>query len=254
LTESGAEVHVVSEGNSAVQTSKFNSLGLAQLMQTCVVTDATCGAAPVVAELFARYRQAETIPSAVYVLHDQLAGYAVKSTAFFSRLLHALADEQSATTLQERMQSPRFLTADEWRHARPVSIVMVGDRYRKDLEPLLRLCLSGVRTYRVLTGRYQGEDTIHELLDAQRPLPHGFFADIRSLGGVLADMLRQPGESVSRPVPVLPDVETIDEVLEMSPGSAPGRTHTCAVADGLSERSRAVLLGLRAEAVRQRGA
>jgi hypothetical protein len=115
--------------------------------------------------------------------------------------------------------------------------------------------LAGVRTYRVLTGRYLGEDTVHELLDAQRPLPHGYFPNISSLGELLAATLKQPGEPLSRPDPVLPDVQAIDQVLAIDPRSAPRTAHTWGtVGDALSENSRTVLLGLRAEAVRQRGA
>ncbi len=239
LMSLGADVHVVSEGDTAVQTFKFDCLGLGQLARTCVVTDVTCGVAPVIHELFAMYKDSDAIPPAVQRLYNQLAAYTVKSTAFFCKLLHALVDASPGTTLQQRMQAPHFLTSAEWSRARPVRVVMIGDRYRKDVEPLLRLA-AGARAYRVLSGRYRREDPLDELAAEQKPLPHGVFPHMRALKNVLLGAMQKPGEAIARPMPVLPDIDTVDEVLR--------------ICRGLSQPSRAILLALRAEAVRQQEA
>jgi phosphoglycolate phosphatase-like HAD superfamily hydrolase len=241
LKDARAELHVVSEGDSAIQRFKFNSLGLAELFQTCVVTDVTCGVLSILDELFQLFKDTEIqqVPSFVIELYDVLAPYTIKSPAFFSKLLHSIVDT-SPGTLQQRVQSPRFLTPQEWQNAPGRSIVMIGDRYRKDLEPLLRTCTIGVQTFRVVTGRYYREDPLHEILDQGRPAPTGFFPDLKSLRLPLAAALRDLDESIPRTVPVLPNPETIDSALERCPS--------------LSEGGRTELLKIRSEALRQQEA
>ncbi len=238
LKDAGAELHVVSEGDSAIQRFKFDSLGLAELVEGCVVTDTSCGVLSLLDELFQLYKDLEMrqVPSFVIELYDALAPYTIKSPAFFSKLLHSLVDT-SPGSLQQRIQSPRFLTPQEWHNTPGHSVVMIGDRYRKDLEPLLRVCSKGVQAFRVVTGRYSEEDPLSEILDQGRPAATGFFPDLRSLQLALADALRNLDEPIQRPRPVLPNPATIDMVLEHC--------------SGLSEGGRTVLLAIRYEALRQ---
>jgi phosphoglycolate phosphatase-like HAD superfamily hydrolase len=241
LKDADAELHVVSEGDSAIQQFKFDSLGLAELVESCVVTDATCGVLSILDELFQLHKDLDVqqVPSFVIELYDALAPFTIKSSAFFSKLLHSLVDT-SPGNLQQRIQSPRFLTPQEWQDAPGRSVVMIGDRYRKDIEPLLRACSTGVQTFRVVTGRYSEEDPLLEILDQGRPEPTGFFADLESLRLNLVDALRNLEEPIQRPLPVLPNPAAIDRVLE-----------GCS---GLSEGGRTQLSEIRSEALRQQNA
>ncbi len=241
LKDAGAELHVVSEGDSAIQRFKFDALGLAELVEGCVVTDTTCGVLSLLDELFQLHkgREMPQLPSFVIELYDALAPYTIKSPAFFAKLLHSLVDT-SPGSLQQRIQSPRFLTPQEWSSVPGRSVVMIGDRYRKDIEPLLRVCSKGVQTFRVVTGRYSEEDPLSEILDQGRPAATGFFPDLRSLRPALADALRNLDEPIQRPLPVLPNPATIDMVLERC--------------SGLSEGGQTVLLAIRSEALRQQNA
>lgn len=207
-----AEVHVVSEGNSAVQTFKFHSLGLADLAQSCVVTDATCGVLPLLDHFFSLDKDGAPLPEGVEELYDQLAPFTVKSSAFFCRLLHGIMSAP-APDLRECMKPFRFLTRAEWSKAPARRAAMIGDRYRKDLEPLLRASPIGVHAFRLVTGRYRAEDPLHEILEQSRPSPSGFFPDLESLRLPLAAALREPGEPISWPAPPLPDPVTIHRVL-----------------------------------------
>jgi phosphoglycolate phosphatase-like HAD superfamily hydrolase len=238
LKDADAELHVVSEGDSAIQRFKFDSLGLAELVESCVVTDVTCGVLSILDELFQLHKELEIeqVPPCVIELYDALAPFTIKSPAFFSKLLHSVMDT-SPGTLQQRVQAPRFLTAQEWQDAPGRSVVMIGDRYRKDIEPLLHVCSTGVQTFRVVTGRYSEEDTLYEILDQGRPAPTGFFPDLKSLVLTLEGALRNRDEPIQRPLPVLPNPAAIDRVVE-----------GCS---GLSESSRTQLLKIRSEALRQ---
>jgi len=235
LMDLAVEVHVVSEGDTPIQRFKFDSLKLNELVQTCVVTDATCSVTPILNELFIFYKDSRAIPHEVVQLYDHLAPYTVKSPLFFCKLLHALKD-QTAGGLQERVQSVRFLTKKEWHSSPDFSVVMIGDRYRKDLEPLLQVCPSGVKAYRLLTGRYFREDPLHELIEARRPLPNGVFPDLRELA-FLRTAISTPGDMVGRPIPILPDPIIIERVL----------ANCC---DGLSQASRTTLVNFQSEALR----
>jgi hypothetical protein len=113
---------------------------------------------------------------------------------------------------------------------------MIGDRYRKDLEPLLQVCPSGLQTFRVVTGRYYREDPFHEIIDQGRPTPTSFVRDLPSLTQPLAATLRNFHEQVRRPTPVLPSPTIIEAVLQSCPG--------------LSESGIRVLRELRSEALR----
>jgi len=83
LKDAGAELHVVSEGDSAIQRFKFDSLGLAELVEGCVVTDTTCGVLSILDELFQLHKDLEMpqVPSFVIELYDALAPFTIKSPA-----------------------------------------------------------------------------------------------------------------------------------------------------------------------------
>src|SRR5260370_39287270 len=125
LMDSNVEIHVVSEGDSAIQMFKFYSLELEELVHTCVVTDVTCGVTPILNELFTLYRDSKTVPEEVERLYDQLSPYTVKSPAFFSKLLHALANP-SGGGLEQRLQSAKFLTITEWESRSPFKALMIA--------------------------------------------------------------------------------------------------------------------------------
>jgi hypothetical protein len=235
LLELGAKIQVVSEGDTVIQTCKFQILGLNELAETCVVTDATCSVRPILDELFALCTDSRSIPPEIVQLYDQLAPYTVKSSAFFSKLLHALKDPMG-TGLKERIQSTRFCTEQEWEGSPALNLTMIGDRYRKDLEPLLRICPSGAQGYRLLTGRYAAEDPLHDLSAEGRPLPTGVFSGFKELGA-LSRSIAAPNDPVSRPAPLLPDPVSLDCVL----------ASRCA---SLSDASRATLAELHSEALR----
>ena len=215
LISSATEVHVVSEGDTTIQTFKFQSLKLVDLVKTCIVTDMTCGVQPLLAELFVLHRNDMEVPSSVAKLFDQLSPYTIKSTSFFSKLLHGLVDTNEAN-LQQRIASVRFLTPEEWNGCGPRQVIMVGDRYRKDIEPLLQVCSRGVYTYRLSTGPYYAEDPLHLLMEQHRPLPNAVFRDLASVGPALFGATKEAREAIKRPLPALPDPELIDDVLSGS--------------------------------------
>jgi len=238
LMDLNVEIRVVSEGDSAIQMFKFYSLGLEELVHTCVVTDVTCGVTPILNELFTLYKDSKSIPEEVERLYDQLSPYTVKSPAFFSKLLHALADP-SGGGLEQRVQSAKFLTKTEWQSSSAFRVVMIGDRYRKDLEPLLRVCSSGAKAYRLLTGRYYREDPLHEILDERRPVPNGIFPDLQELRFLSASIAGAASDAANRPAPFLPDPMLVEWVLGLCPD--------------LSETSRTALVNLKSEALRHEG-
>jgi len=237
LKEMGAEVHVVSEGNSAIQKFKFEVLGLASLAASCIVTDATCGVFPVLDELFLLHRETsvEQVPQFLVALYEQLASYTIKSCAFYAKLLHAIRDS-SPENLQQHMSTPRFLTWEEWQNEPGYCLAMIGDRYRKDIEPLLQLSSTGIYSFRILAGRHSAEDPLDEVIQAGRPAPTGVVPDLASLACPLISALSEAQEQVQRPIPVLPSPACIQATLESCPS--------------LSPASRAVLAAFQSESLR----
>lgn len=213
LRVTGAETYVVSEGDSSVQTFKFCSLGLASLVKECIVTDVTCGGAPIAIELFDHFKDAAQVPPCIERLFDQLSSYSVKSKAFYSKLIHVLVEQGGSA--QERLQSPRFLTAEEWQRTQPYFVAMVGDRYRKDLEPLLQIGSAGIQGYRVLSSKYSREDPLHEILESGKPSPTGIFPDLRSVAPTLMAAVEANQPALQRPSPMIPAPELIAEVLDL---------------------------------------
>src|SRR5260370_15594368 len=115
---------------------------------------------------------------------------------------------------------------------------MIGDRYRKDLEPLLRVCSSGAKAYRLLTGRYYREDPLHEILDERRPVPNGVFPDLQQLR-FLSTSIAAADDAVDRAAPFLPDPMLVDPAL--------GHCRD------LSEMARTALMNLKSASLRHHG-
>lgn len=224
LREAGASICIVTEGSSTIQRAKIASLRLSELVDAVVVTDSTLSVRPLVETLVDRWIENAAPPAYVPRLYDALYPYTVKTTPFYGKLVHSLV-RGGPRALAREVESNAFLSPGEWDTLPKPRVAMVGDSYRKDVEPLLTACPSGVVALRVLSGKYIAEDPLHEVLEAGRPAPAGYFPNLQSAVAVLIGWLPMAGPVVSWPVPVLPSPDDLEACRRAEASLPPDAMH-----------------------------
>lgn len=143
----GTSVWIVSEGLEAVQQEKLSRLGLAERWSGRLLTTGLA-AWPAGAEKLWDRPDEESADVWRSVLHL----WSEKTAWFFGRVLHAL--QAGGERARESLVDVEVAGAQVWRE-RPMRFVMIGDRYDKDIEPLVMLLGAGVgHKVRLRRGRY----------------------------------------------------------------------------------------------------
>ncbi len=188
---------VISEGRIDVQARKLDTLGLAGSFQDRVLITEAAAAVPGIKELDeaisrrikARIQSANDVEdqelSLLWHYRCLISSWETKTPWFFGHCLHAIQSQPRYPALE--LARPVFVPADRWGE-RPLYFVMVGDRYDKDIEPLIDLLgpNAGMKI-RLRTGKY-GHLHPESDLPAERR-PDRTFTDWDSLAGFLADKL-----------------------------------------------------------------
>ncbi|MDH3402925.1 MAG: 2-phospho-L-lactate transferase CofD family protein [Acidobacteriota bacterium] len=226
LAGEGVAAVIVTEGSTRIQRAKIEHLGLEDLATAVVVTDRTLGVRSLAAELFRHSRLQTTVAEPVPAAYDLLSRYLVKTPWFYARLVHALV-AAGPHGLAAAVEGPLFLTPGQWSAAPRPRLAAVGDRYHKDLEPLLAACPRGVAAFRVVQGRYADEHPLSEIVAGGRPLPAGHFADLAAVQGALLAWVGAGGPVAARPR-LLPDGPTLRSLAAVADFLSPAASETLA--------------------------
>jgi len=168
LKESDFLFYLVSEGLTQVQLEKVSRLGLQEFFNgRILVTQAA--ATPVEAEEI--FQAAKNLVSdrekllandrrcldylALSYFHGLIRRWADKcNKQFYGRVLHAV--QLNSTSPQEVLSKVEVLDRPEWLARPPIKLAMIGDRYDKDLLPVLELCgKENSITIRIRQGKYK---------------------------------------------------------------------------------------------------
>jgi FMN phosphatase YigB (HAD superfamily) len=217
LISKGATPVVISEGRAKIQIEKLNRLGLSELFnQRVLITEAATSLPGI-------HRLEDAISNLmdVRVARESQAGddelrflwyyrclidaWATKTPWFYARCLHALQLDRENP--EAALSKPVFVPADHWR-ANPLHFVMVGDRYDKDVKPLMDLLGPDVAMkLQLRMGKYENLHPESELPPDRRP--DRTFTNWDSLAKFLTDELRL--EDV-KPITTPPDIVPRNEV------------------------------------------
>lgn len=217
LAARGAIPVVISEGRIDVQMKKLGSIGLGgSFPDRVLITEAVAGIAGVkeLDEAISRLIDAR-IGTKAASEDDKLAflwhfrglinTWETKSPWFFGRCLHAL--HEAPARPEAALARPVFVRHERW-HEEPLRFVMVGDRYEKDVEPLIDLLGPGVgMKIRLQMGKYG--DTHPELDLPPDRRPDRTFTDWESLAGFLSHELTP---ELVKPITEPPDIAPRNEL------------------------------------------
>ena len=131
--------------------------------------------------------------------------WATKTPSFYARCLHALQLDRESPAAA--FAKPVFVPADHWR-TKPLHFVMVGDRYDKDVKPLMDLLgPDAAMKLQLRMGKYGELHPESELPPDRRP--DRTFTDWDSLAKFLTDELRFKDV---KPITTPPDIVPRNEV------------------------------------------
>jgi len=176
----GATPIVITEGREEVQMRKIRRLRVADIFTGRVLITETAAKLPGIHELESAIgalieRRIDSACSPAQEAELQLLWYfhcvvdewATKSASFYARCLHAV--HQNPNDPQSALKKLAIAPADRWAQ-QPLRFVMVGDRYDKDVQPLIELlgCDVGM-TVRLRAGKYAALHPEDELPPHRRP-------------------------------------------------------------------------------------
>ena len=219
----GAKLLVISEGLYEIQLEKLRRIGLAPLVERHVLVTEQAADVPGLAELDAAISSRITSDEPIeHLLEDRelanlwyfrtLSDYwKTKTPWFYARCLHAVCD--CPDDPERGLRNVVLADGDKWRD-KPLRFVMVGDRYDKDVEPLIELIGPDVGfTIRLAGGKYRHMHPRKELPEKQRP--GKTFEDWTSLAEFLTGALSNDRiKPVTCPPAVLPRSELHKDHIE----------------------------------------
>ncbi len=226
LADDNARAIVVTEGNSSVQRTKLEYLGLEDLVTSSVVADQTLGAAALVEEIFLHSTAADTPTPLLAAAYDALVPFLVKTPVFYGKLVHSLV-AAGPEGLETAIEDAVFLSSQEWDRAPRPRVATVGDRYHKDLQPLLAACSVGASAFRVAQGKYSTEFPLREIRASGLPVPSGHFDSLTAVRGALLEWAQADGPVVSRPRPAL-DRRILEALADSAGFLSPAAAQTLA--------------------------
>ncbi len=195
LVARGFSLVIITEGRSDVQIGKLRRVGLASLLEERILVTEAAAKVPGLTELDdAISRLMEVAMGTPEPTHDpQLSllwyfrclvdAWSSKTPEFYARCLHAIQDRPSDP--QRALDRLVCVPAHAWRD-RPLRFVMVGDRYDKDVKPLIELLGRNVGLkIRLRLGKYAHLQPEDDLPPDQRP--DLTFTDWDSLASFLTD-------------------------------------------------------------------
>ncbi len=179
LVRREAVLLVISEGRFRVQTAKLDRLQVAEFFQDRVLITEQVAAvtgleeldeaiAGLIGERMTTGADTES-PELPLLWHYRclIREWESKTPWFFGRCLHAVQNAPHRPELS--LGHPVFVPAAEWEQ-RPLRFVMVGDRYDKDLAPLIDLLgLEVGTTVRLRAGKYGARDPEDATPPQRRP-------------------------------------------------------------------------------------
>lgn len=194
LASTGLIPVIVSEGCTDLQLEKLQRVGLAGFSKGrtlvsealshppgCEELDQTVSA--LIDECLDGARAIDEELSLLWHYHCLINAWAGKTPAFFGRCLHLI--QQSPSAPEDALSQTAYVSTRDWE---PLHFVMVGDRYDKDIEPLIDLLGPGVgMKIRLRAGKYGHLHPEDELPADRRP--DKTFTDFDSLATFLTEEL-----------------------------------------------------------------
>jgi FMN phosphatase YigB (HAD superfamily) len=223
LESAGAITVVISEGRRKVQQDKLDGLGLSEhfARRILITEDATDvpgvhrlreAIAGLIGERLDRASPSDEDELALlWHYHCLIDAWSGKTPWFFGRCLHAIRNSPEAP--EEGFGTPLYVAPDRWREE-PLRFVMVGDRYDKDIRPLIDLLgpEAGFKV-RLRAGKYGHLDPEEDLPAEHRP--NRTFSDWPSLARFLTDELRAADvPPITAPPDIVPRGEVRRNYLE----------------------------------------
>ncbi|MFH1110191.1 MAG: hypothetical protein V1790_13510 [Planctomycetota bacterium] len=230
LVSRGATPIVITEGREEVQMRKIRRLGVGDMLRGCVLITETAAELPGVRELESAiaalidkktHSGCSSAQNAelhlLWYFHSVVDEWATKSASFYARCLHAV--HQNPNDPQSALARLAVVPADEWAQ-QPLRFVMVGDRYDKDVLPLIELlgCDVGM-TVRLRAGKYAALHPEDELPPHRRP--SRTFTSWDALSTFLTDDLTvEDIRPITAPPPIVPPTELRWDYIERGLESA----------------------------------
>lgn len=179
IASRGGTPVIISEGQWALQRRKLADLGVASLVSGRALITEAAAQPPALADFelalsdaitaHQEHRRGDVDENLVLLWYYRcvLDDWSAKTPAFYGRCLHAL--RANAHAAEEALRNFAFVGARDWRE-NPLRFVMVGDRYDRDVEPLIDLLGAGrATTIRLTQGKYGDQHPSSALPPDKRP-------------------------------------------------------------------------------------
>ncbi len=217
LTDRGASCLVITQGQTKFQRQKIERLGIAELLSGCTLITQSARRIPGhgtldtrIDELLAGDETSGELGN-LWTYRCLLDVWGSKSPSFYARCVHALQGCEGH--VEKRLADLVVVPRKDWAR-NPPRLVMIGDRYEKDIRPLIDLVGGGAATTVHLTaGKYNEGFSANDLPEDVRPTRS--FDSMPAVRGFLEQELsRASAPVIETPPPIAPDGWFDEDVLE----------------------------------------
>ncbi len=177
LEQESIEFVLVSEGIEKVQIDKLRRMDLYSLFENRVLTTDAATHPQGIDELETYWKKIAKKEFTKLTEYDNtciffrsiIKSYELKENKnYYRRILHTIKSNNS--NLTEALKNLAFLTKKEWEKSVALKLVMIGDRYDKDIRPLNEILGSeNVKTIRIRFGKYEAQDPYYSIPRHLRP-------------------------------------------------------------------------------------
>ncbi len=198
LEKSNFLLYLVTEGLAQIQLEKVALLGLQEFFNGRILVTQAAAEPFEFEEIFKAAK--DSVPEQKRWLGDERRGLDYLTLSYFSKLIRRWADKSNKqfyarvlhavqidpTSPQHSLSQVEVLDRNEWLARPPIKLAMIGDRYDKDLLPVLELCgKENSITIRVRQGRYK--DVPHPQQKDTWRSPTGSFEDFSQVEEFIFD-------------------------------------------------------------------
>lgn len=187
----GFESYVVSEGDEQIQLGKIELLTSGTRLMGNFITGACCRSDELLAQLWTvgvETGDAE-VRAAAGALYDAVLPYSMKTSTFFRKLLQTLLLPVEAQA--DFFREFGWLSAEQIAAAPDVSLLVIGDRYDKDLLPAFD-AFGNAAGIRVRFGKYSAQ------YERPRPAPLATVSTLREVAYTVARLDNLPAIDKAR--------------------------------------------------------
>lgn len=177
LKQENIETVLISEGIEDIQIEKLKRMKLLSYFRHRILTTGMAATPVGIEELETYWKEIvrkelpelTDVDRAVIFFRSLIERMNFKDNKnFYRRIFHVIKSNDA--DFSAALKKMRFVNKKVWENSIPIKLVMIGDRYDKDVKPIIEILgRESIKTIRIITGKYKDQYPDSEIPLHKRP-------------------------------------------------------------------------------------